>query len=61
VLNTLGTGFLAIVYQNALAYELRKAGLSVEQQYRIPVYYDGVLVGNFIADLVLWRDESLWN
>jgi GxxExxY protein len=53
VLNTLGTGFLEKVYQNALAHELRKQGLIVEQQYPIPVYYDGVLVGDFLADLVV--------
>jgi hypothetical protein len=29
VLNTLGTGFLEKVYENALAHELRKAGLAV--------------------------------
>ena len=51
VLNTLGAGFLEKVYENALAHELRKAGLKVEQQRRIEVYYDGVLVGYYIADL----------
>ena len=32
VLNTLGVGFLEKVYENALAHELRKAGLTVVQQ-----------------------------
>ena len=32
VSNTLGCGYLEKVYENALAHELRKAGLKVEQQ-----------------------------
>jgi hypothetical protein len=32
VANTLGSGFLEKVYENALAHELRKAGLVVAQQ-----------------------------
>lgn len=33
--------------------ELRKAGLSVAQQIGISVVYDGVVVGEFSADLVV--------
>jgi GxxExxY protein len=51
VSNTSGTGFLEKVYEKALAYELRKAGLKVEQQRSIDVYYDGIIVGLYIADL----------
>jgi GxxExxY protein len=36
VLNTLGAGFLEKVYENALALELRKAGLVVECQRPSP-------------------------
>jgi GxxExxY protein len=32
VANTLGNGFLEKVYENALAHELKKKGLKVEQQ-----------------------------
>jgi GxxExxY protein len=53
VSNALGAGFLEKVYENALAHELRKSGLRVEQQFPIPVYYDGVLVGDFYADLLV--------
>ena len=53
VSNTLGVGFLEKVYENALAHELRKAGLKVEQQKAIKVYYDGVVVGDFAADLLV--------
>lgn len=53
VANTLGSGFLEKVYENALAHELRKAGLVVRQQHAIAVRYDGIVVGDFIADLMV--------
>jgi len=49
--NTLGSGFLEKVYENALVHELRKCGLSVQPQYPIQVMYDGIVVGDFVADL----------
>lgn len=49
----LGSGFLEKVYENALAHGLRKSGLKVEQQYAIQVRYDGIVVGNFDADLLV--------
>ncbi len=55
--NTLGAGFLERVYENALAHELRKAGLCVVQQAPIQVLYDGVIVGDFYADL--WVNERV--
>jgi GxxExxY protein len=51
VANTLGSGFLEKVYENALAYELRKSGLVIEQQHDLVVRYDGVIVGEYVADL----------
>lgn len=51
--NTLGVGFLERVYENALVHELGKAGLGVEQQKPFQVFYDGVLVGQFYADLLV--------
>lgn len=53
VLNTLGAGFLEKVYENALAQELRAAGLAVAQQKGIAVYYNGAVVGEYVADLVV--------
>ena len=53
VANTLGHGFLEKVYENALSHELRKAGLKCEQQYRAPVHYDGVIVGEYFADILV--------
>jgi GxxExxY protein len=53
VSNTLGCGFLERVYEAALAHELRKAGLLVQTQHAISVYYDGVVVGEYRADLMV--------
>ena len=53
VYNTLGSGFLEKVYENALAYELRKRGYTVAQQFPIKVFYDGQVVGNYYADLLI--------
>jgi GxxExxY protein len=53
VMNTLGSGFLEKVYENALAHELRKAGLHVSQQHAIVVRYDDVIVGEYAADLLV--------
>jgi GxxExxY protein len=53
VSNELGVGFLEKVYENALAIELRKQGLIVEQQKLLTVYYDGHVVGDYCADIVV--------
>jgi GxxExxY protein len=53
VSNTLGSGFLEKVYENALAIEIRKLGLKVECQKSVPVYYEGIIVGDYFADLVV--------
>jgi GxxExxY protein len=41
------------VYENALAHELRTAGLDVHQQRRVRVFYDGVDVGYYDCDLLI--------
>ncbi len=53
VLNTPGAGFLEKVYENALAHELRKAGLAIEQQKGVTVMYDGIEVGAYVIDLIV--------
>ena len=53
VLNTLGVGFLEKVYENALAQELRDAGLAVEQQCSVKVHHHGVVVGEYSTDLLV--------
>ncbi len=54
---TLGPGFLESVYQNALLLELRNASLQVDTQRRLQVKYEGAVVGDFIANIVV--DDTL--
>ena len=51
VISILGSGFLEKVYENALAHEIRKTGLTAVQQHPVKVMYDGVAVGEYVADL----------
>jgi GxxExxY protein len=53
VYNTLGFGFLESVYENALTIELKKAGFKFERQKSIKVFYEGEIVGNFKADIIV--------
>ena len=53
VSNTLGVGFLERVYGNALAHELAKAGVNAKSQHEITVRYDGVIVGEYVADFLV--------
>lgn len=49
----MGFGFLDSVYENCLMIELRKAGIRVESQVPLKVHYEGILVGEFVADLIV--------
>jgi len=51
VFNKLGFGFLESVYRKAMMIELGKAGIEVEEERPITVYYDEYVVGKFSADL----------
>ena len=55
--NELGCGFNEKVYENALAHELQKYGSLADQQKALEVWYDGIVVGLYLADL--WVDESV--
>ncbi len=53
VFNTLGSGFLEKVYENAMIIELEYAGLSAEPQSKVDVYYSGEIVGDYYADIIV--------
>jgi len=53
VSNTLGIGFVEKVYENAHAHQMRKDSLKVVQQHPIKVEYDGIVVGEFFADMLV--------
>ncbi|WP_240976641.1 GxxExxY protein [Flavobacterium rivulicola] len=53
VYNELGYGFLEKVYHNALYIELKNKGLDVVSQKQIDVFYKGLKVGEYYADLIV--------
>jgi GxxExxY protein len=53
VYNTLGYGFLEKVYEKAMMIELRKMGLHAQRQVPIKVYYEGEVVGDYEADIIV--------
>ena len=51
--NKLGYGFLEKVYHNSLVIELQKRNFLVEAEKPVKVNYDGQVVGEFFADIVV--------
>jgi GxxExxY protein len=53
VLNTLGVGFVEKIYENALAIEMRHAGLVIVQQPGVRVLYHDEVVGEYFPDVLV--------
>jgi len=53
VYNSMGFGFLESVYEKCIQIELQKLGLKAEFQKPIKVQYEGINVGDFIADILI--------
>lgn len=53
VYNELGHGFLESVYENAMFIALKNSGLECEVQAPIKVHFEGHVVGEFRADIVV--------
>jgi GxxExxY protein len=53
----LGFGFLEKVYENSLMVLLARSGLTVRQQMPVKVKFDGVIVGDYVADILV--DEKI--
>jgi len=51
--NTLGNGYLEKIYENAMLFECKKAGLRVINQKAVSVYYGNQQIGQYIADLLI--------
>ncbi len=49
----LGPGFLESVYEAAMVVELKRAGLKVESQKPLPIFYREILVGEHRLDLLV--------
>ena len=53
VSNGLGAGFLEKVYEKALLRELAMLGIAVKAQVPFSVFYKGLCVGTYLADMVV--------
>ena len=49
----LGCGFAEKCYENALAYELKKTGFQVQVQVPLTVWYDDIVGGEYVADIII--------
>ena len=49
----LGYGFLEKVYENAIMVLFRREGIDAKQQAPITVYFDGEVVGDYYADILV--------
>jgi GxxExxY protein len=60
VYNTLGPGLLESAYEAALKYEIEKAGLFVQRQVSLPMYYEEITVDvGYKLDLLVEKKWSL--
>ena len=53
VYNELGYGFLEKVYENAMMIDFRREGVPAVSQSAIKVYYEGEIVGEYFADILV--------
>lgn len=53
VMNGIGAGFAEKVFENVLAFELRKPRLAVLRRPTIVVRYDGIVVSECAAELLV--------
>ena len=49
----LGPGFLENIYHQGLAHELAKAQIPFVSEARMQVVYDGIVLGEFLADFLV--------
>lgn len=59
VYKALGPGLLESVYEEALVYEIEKAGLKVERQKEVPIHYDGKLLKTTLRLDLLVEDRII--
>jgi GxxExxY protein len=59
VYNELGYGFLESVYEESMGIALSDAGISIERQVPVPVWFRGREIGVFRADLLVDRKVLL--
>ncbi|MFQ5786475.1 MAG: GxxExxY protein [Thermodesulfobacteriota bacterium] len=51
----LGYGFMEKVYENALMLLFKREGIDSKQQVPIKAYFEGEIVGDYIADILVYE------
>ena len=51
--SAIGFGFQELIYRRALAYEMRRQGVSFDPECEMPVFYDGVQMGTRRVDFLV--------
>lgn len=60
----LGNGFQEVIYQRALAIELKRAGLCFKREMVLEIYYEGIRLGTrrvdfFVEELIMLELKAL--
>ena len=50
---TLGNGFQEVIYQRALAIEMRNQGLAFQRELEMPLFYEGHSIGSRRVDFLV--------
>jgi len=53
VYNKMGYGFLEKVYENSLMFLFKRENIKAKQQAPVKVYFDGEVVGEYFADILV--------
>ncbi len=51
--SVLGNGFQEVIYQRAMAIEMRKNGLNFSREFEMPIYYDDIHIGTRRVDFLV--------
>jgi GxxExxY protein len=57
--NTLGNGFQEVIYQRALAIELKKLNIDFDRELEMPIMYDGISIGTRRVDFLVEEKVSV--
>lgn len=62
--STLGNGFQEVIYQRALAIEMKRQGLTYQREMEMDIYYEGFHIGTrrvdfFVEDFVMVELKAL--
>jgi len=62
--SALGNGFQEVIYQRALAIEMRKQGLNFKREMEMLIFYDGIEIGKrrvdfFVEEIIMLELKAL--